>query len=119
MCKFVKCFTHLRPSLLNIIMATADIERLDEAIKAVEVKIETIERQLSEKGLSDEMQIALRKNIDTYGADKARLEDKKTKLEGSALSGNPISLPKVFIKCLNAWLLCRSPSFVEATPLAV
>ena len=97
-------------------MATADIERLDEAIKVVEVKIEMIEKQLLEKGLSNEKEIVLLNIMNSRLTERSRLEDKKTKLEGSAPSGNPISLPKVFIKCLNAWLLCRSPSFVEVTP---
>jgi hypothetical protein len=90
-------------------MATTDIERLDDAIQAVEVKIEMIEKQLLKEGLSDEMQIALRKNIDTYGADKASLKAEKRELQGSAPSGNPINLSQSLHKVFECVVVVSFP----------
>ena len=97
-------------------MATTEIETLVKAIKAVEEKIEGLEKQLSDRGLSENERVAIRKNIDTYGADKISLKAEKRELQGSAPSGNPInlsqSLPKVFecVVVVSLPLFCRGTS---------
>ncbi len=100
-------------SAKNIIMATTDIEKLDEAIQAVQVKIEMIEKQLFEKGLSENKEIALRKNIDTYSAEKESLKAEKRELRGSVPSGNPISLPQSLQKVFECVVVVSFPSFFE------
>ena len=98
-------------------MATTNIERLDDAIKAVEVKIAMIDKQLSEKGLSEEKAIALLNQGTELLKKQARLEDQKTKLEGSAPSGNPINLSQSLHKVFECVVVVSFPLFCRGPPL--
>jgi hypothetical protein len=97
-------------------MATIEIERINRKLEVVDEDLEAAKKSLNAGGLSEAMEIALRKNIDSY--EKARLEDKITELEGSAPSGNTInhsqSLHRLFECVLVVSLPVPSPPRIEA-----
>ena len=73
-------------------MATTDIDRINRQLEGIEEDLEAVKKLLKAGGLSEAMQIALRKNIDSYIIKEADLRAQKRELEGSAPSGNPINL---------------------------
>ena len=88
---------------------STEIETLVKAIKAVEEKIEGLENQLSDRGLSENERVAIRKNIDTYSADKISLKAEKRELQGSAPSGNPINLSQSLHKVFECVVVVSFP----------
>jgi hypothetical protein len=92
-------------------MATTEIEKLVKAIKAVEEKVEGLENQLSDRGLSENERVAIRKNIDSYLSEKASLKLEKRELQGSAPSGNTINLScQILHKLFECVLVMSLPS---------
>jgi hypothetical protein len=98
-------------------MATTEIETLVKAIKAVEEKIEGLENQLSDRGLSENERVAIRKNIDSYLTKEADLRAQKRELQGSAPSGNPINLSQSLHKVFECVVVVSFPLFCRGSSL--
>ena len=103
------------PSLSRI-MAT-EIDKLDDAIKAVELKIESIDKQLLEKGLSDEKEIALLNKATALIKDRTSLREQRQVLIAgtSAPSGNPISLSQSLHKVFECVVVMSFPLFCRGS----
>ena len=100
-----------------------EIDRINRELEEVQNELLSIKAKLEAVGENREYEIALRNDRAALLTKEARLEEKKTKLQGSAPSGNPInlsqSLHKVFecVVVVSFPLFCRGPPDTLLSPL--